>query len=171
MAFSVSLTLCGGRTVAQSDSRSWLAQRHIPERPGMRTSPAKLLIIDPVAQHDTEADGQHPGHRHLGDGSALAEDQAAIGALEPQIGAAGGLCGLHQQKAHQAIALFGQVSEALAPGGGILLRNQSQVTGQVLVVGKPFRRTQHQNSESPAMVGSRQEGTPREWTEDVLGVG
>ena len=52
MAFSDSLFCFKGRPVAHSDSRSWLDQRHIPEHPGMRTSPrsigaspTKLFII------------------------------------------------------------------------------------------------------------------------------
>jgi len=57
MAFSDSLFCFKGRPVAQSDTRSWLDQRHIPEHPGMRTSPCtawygasptRLFIIDPA---------------------------------------------------------------------------------------------------------------------------
>ena len=97
----------------------------------MRTSPTKLLIIDSIAQHDEEADGQLPCHRHFGQRHPFAKGQATIRPAQSGVVPAGGLCGFDQQPAQQAIALFGQVPEALSSRAGIFLRNQPQVTGQV----------------------------------------
>lgn len=56
MVFPDSLLDYGGRPVARSESRSWLDERYNPERPGMRTPPVKLFIIDSAAQHHMEPD-------------------------------------------------------------------------------------------------------------------
>lgn len=72
MAYSDSLFRFKARPVAQSYVRSWLDQRHIPEHPGMRTSPCtlwygasptKLLIVNPIPQHDVKPNGELGGCR------------------------------------------------------------------------------------------------------------
>ncbi len=108
----------------------------------MRTSPTKLRVIDPIAQHDVKVNGQLARHGDLGRSRAFAKRQATVDAPQSGIKAAGGLRRLDQEKAQQAIALFGQVTEALPSAAGRFLRNQPHVAGDVLGVGKTFHRSE-----------------------------
>src|SRR5512135_567264 len=108
----------------------------------MRTAPTKLRVINLVPQHNVKANRQFTRYRHFRQSGAFAERQTAIRPLQSRIVTAGGLRGLDQKKAQQAIALFGQVPKALAPAAGILYRNQADVAGDVLGVGEAFNGTE-----------------------------
>lgn len=55
-------------------------------------------------QHDVEADGRLTGRRHLGEESALAEDQPPAGGFQTGIGTAGRLVS-HARVCHQPLRL------------------------------------------------------------------
>jgi len=111
----------------------------------MRTSPTELLVIDLIAQHDEEPDGQLAGHGDLGRRQAFAKGQAPVDTPQARVVAAGDLRRLDQQEPQQAVALLGQRSETLPSAAGVFARNQPPLAGDVLGVGKALHRPQHQH--------------------------
>ena len=101
---------------------------------GRLAAPAKLLIVDLIAEHDVEANKKCAGERDFRFGPSASMPDREVAAMQIVVCAGGERGGLAQHPAEEGIALLGDLAESLFVGRGADSGSQADVTHDVLAI-------------------------------------
>src|SRR6266403_1420320 len=111
----------------------------------VRTELDPFCIFPTVPPHPVHPNRQSSGHGHLGDVPLPTHRQVYVPSSPVRIPTRCCLCCFSQQETQQGATLFGDVSQPLMAGTGVLARNQSDIAADLLAALEPLRSSNDQH--------------------------
>jgi hypothetical protein len=119
----------------------------------VRTEFDPLRIFPTVPPHPVHPNRESSGHGHLGDVPLPAQRQMQVPSPPVRIPTRCGLRCFSQQGTQKRAALLGDVSQPLMASTGVLARDQSDITADLLAALEPLRSSDDQHQ------GQRRDGS------------